>query len=60
MANIDQLKQIIRLAIKTNGVGEITGEVLQDVLIDMVDELAVPEIETATSSEVVDIWNNVT
>ena len=60
MANIDQLKQIIRLAIKTNGVGEITGEVLQDVLIDMVDELAAPEIETATSSEVVDIWNNVT
>lgn len=60
MANIDQLKQIIRLAIKTNGVGEITGEVLQDVLLDMVDELAAPEIETATSSEVVDIWNNVT
>ena len=60
MANIDQLKQIIRLAIKTNGVGEITGEVLQDVLLDMVDELDAPEIETATSSEVVDIWNNVT
>ena len=60
MANIDQLKQIIRLAIKTNGVGEITGEVLQEVLLEMVDELAAPEIETATSSEVVEIWNNVT
>lgn len=60
MANIDQLKQIIRLAIKTNGVGEITGEVLQEVLLEMVDELAAPDMDTATSSEVVDIWNNVT
>ena len=59
MANIDQLKQIIRLAIKTNGVGEITGEVLQDVLLDMVDELAAPDMDTATSSEVVTIWNNI-
>ena len=60
MANIDQLKQIIRLAIKTNGVGEITGEVLQEVLLEMVDELAAPDMDTATSSEVVNIWNNVT
>ena len=59
MANIDQLKQIIRLAIKTNGVGEITGEVLQSVLIDMVEELAAPDMDTATSSEVVNIWNNI-
>lgn len=59
MANIDQLKQIIRLAIKTNGVGEITGEVLQEVLLEMVDELAAPDIDTATSSEVVNIWNNI-
>lgn len=59
MANIEQLKQIIRLAIKTNGVGEITGEVLQEVLLDMVDELAAPEMGTATSSEVVEIWNNI-
>ena len=58
MANINQLKQIIRLSIKTNGVGEITGDVLQGVLLDMVDELASPDLETATSSEVVEIWNN--
>ena len=60
MANINQLKQIIRLAIKTNGVGEITGQVLQEVLLEMVDELESPDMETATSSELVDIWNNVT
>lgn len=39
MAIIDDLKQEIRLNIKTNGSGEITGQLLQTTLIDMVDDI---------------------
>lgn len=58
-ANIEQLKQRIRLAIKANGNGEITGQVLQTTLLDIVDELAQGTYEISTSAEVLSYWNNI-
>ena len=58
-ANIEQLKERIRLAIKANGSGEITGEVLQTTLLDIVDELAQGAYEISTSAEVLSYWNNI-
>lgn len=58
-ANIEQLKQRIRLAIKANGNGEITGSGLQAILLDMVDELAQEGYEITTSAEVLSYWNNI-
>lgn len=58
-ANIEQLKQRIRLAIKANGNGEITGAVLQTTLLDIVDELAQEGYEITTSAEVLSYWNNI-
>lgn len=58
-ADIDGLKQRIRLAIKTNGNGEITGSGLQTILLDMVDELAQEGYEISTSAEVLSYWNNI-
>ena len=59
MANLTQLKERIALAIKANGEGEITGEVLQETLLDMVDELGEGVYDVATSSEMNEIWNNI-
>lgn len=59
-ANIEQLKQRIRLAIKANGNGEITGLVLQETLLDIVDELAQGAYEISTSAEVLEYWENIT
>lgn len=59
-ANIEQLKQRIRLAIKANGNGEITGLVLQETLLDIVDELAQGAYEVSTSAEVLEYWENIT
>lgn len=59
-ANIEQLKQRIRLAIKANGNGEITGLVLQETLLDIVDELAQGTYEISTSAEVLEYWENIT
>ena len=58
-ADIDGLKQRIRLAIKANGNGEITGQVLQTTLLDIVDELAQGAYEISTSAEVLSYWNNI-
>lgn len=59
-ANIEQLKERIRLAIKANGNGEITGLVLQETLLDIVDELAQGAYEVSTSAEVLEYWENIT
>ena len=59
-ANIEQLKERIRLAIKANGNGEITGLVLQETLLDIVDELAQGAYEISTSAEVLEYWENIT
>lgn len=45
MAIIDDLKQEIRTNIRTNGSGEITGQLMQTTLIDIVDDLVTKETE---------------
>lgn len=39
MANFDELKERIAERIRTNGTGEITGQVMQDTLLDMVNTM---------------------
>ena len=40
MAELDDLKERIEEAIHANGTGEITGSVLQETLLDMVDTIS--------------------
>ena len=61
MANQQQLKERIALAIKTNGEGDITGAVLQATLLDMVDVLeqqAIPILSHGGGDDTITIAPN--
>ena len=50
MAVHDSLKSLVRQYIKTNGQNEITGQILQNVLIAMIDELGITIDPTPTKN----------
>lgn len=54
MANYDALKTAIRAAIKANGRKEITGNILQSILVSLVDTVNTTKVDPQTLASVVD------